>query len=173
MEHEQIKMVQIIVNISELATGVTADVDESSVYSHRLDIGTKTMDAGVADYFNRRRGLLIGEKTAEAIRITIGSAFPEEKSLAMDVRGRDLGSNVPRTIAVTEEQISQAIAEVIKVIVDGIRAALEKIPKEAQEALENHGIILKGSGTGLRNLDKRVRMETKLPVVISNQTPGE
>lgn len=168
MENEHIKRAGISVNISESTTELTAYIADESVYSSQLNIGTKTMDLRVTDYLKRRQGLRIGERTTEAIRTIIGSAFPEETNLAMDVRGRNLENNIPRTISVTEKQISQALSDDVDLIIGGIKMALERILRDSQEALENYGIILRGPGAGLRRLDKRIMMETKLPVIISD-----
>ena len=111
--------------------------------------------------------LLIGERTAEQIKIEIGSAFPLDERMTMEIKGRDLIEGVPKTITVSDEEIREALAETVNVIVDAVRVALERTPPELSADIVDRGIVLTGGGSMLRNLDKRLREETGLPVAMA------
>jgi len=109
--------------------------------------------------------LLIGERTAEQIKIAIGSAYPEEEVRTMQVKGRDLVAGIPKTIEVTSEEIREAMQEPINAIVEAVRLALEKTPPELAADIVDKGIVLVGGGALIRNLDVLLREETGLPIV--------
>lgn len=135
------------------------------VYSKSVRVGGDKMDEAILNYLKRRFNILIGERTAEQIKIAIGSAFPEEEIRTMQVKGRDLVAGIPKTIEVTSEEIREAIQEPINVIVEAVRLALEKTPPELAADIVDKGIVLVGGGALIRNLDVRLREETGLPVV--------
>ena len=112
------------------------------------------MDDAVMQYLKRKHNLLIGERTAEAIKIEVGSAFPLDKPLSMEVRGRNLIEGVPRTVTIHDDEIREALGECVATIINAIRVALER--------------TLTGGGALLKNLDKRIREETGLPVSIAD-----
>ena len=111
--------------------------------------------------------LLIGERTAEAIKMEIGSAYPLEERMTMEIKGRDLVAGVPKTITITDEEIREALAETVNVIVDAVRVALERTPPELSADIVDRGIVLTGGGSLLKNLDKLLREETGLPVAMA------
>jgi rod shape-determining protein MreB len=119
-------------------------------------------------YLKRKYNLLIGERTAEAIKIEIGSGFPLDKPLTMEIKGRNLIEGVPRTIAVQDAEIREALGECVATIVNAIRVALERTPPELSADISDRGIVLTGGGALLKNLDKRIREETGLPVSIAD-----
>jgi rod shape-determining protein MreB len=137
------------------------------VFSKSVRIGGDKMDEAIVHYLKKRFNLLIGERTAEQIKIVIGSAFPEEEIRTMQVKGRDLVAGIPKTIEVTSEEIREAIQEPINVIVEAIRYALEKTPPELAADIVDKGIILVGGGAMIRNLDILLREETGLPILVA------
>jgi rod shape-determining protein MreB len=158
----------VTTSISTTDSQVVAEVDGRAIYSHRFPVGTQTFGEAAIEHFRQNLGLLIGERTAEAITIAVGSAFPEDDALSMEVRGRDVEAGVPRTVTVTEAEISRAISKEVETIVSEIKIAVEQIPAEAQAALADWGVTLQGEGAYLRGLDKRVMIETNLSVVVAS-----
>jgi rod shape-determining protein MreB and related proteins len=112
--------------------------------------------------------LLVGERTAEQIKIEIGSAYPLDKPLTMEVKGRNLIEGVPRTVSIDDSQIREALSECISPILNAIRVALERTPPELSADISDRGIVLTGGGALIKNLDKRIREETGLPVTIAD-----
>jgi rod shape-determining protein MreB len=111
--------------------------------------------------------LMIGERTAESIKIKIGSAFPLEEELSLEVRGRDLISGLPKTVSVTSTEIREALQEPIRAIVDTAKITLERTPPELASDFIEKGIVLAGGGSLLRGLDRLVAEETSLPVHVA------
>jgi len=152
--------------------GGTADIAVISlsgiVYSRSVRVAGNEMDDAIMHYLKRKFNLLIGERTAEQIKIEIGSAFPLEKPLSMEVKGRDLIEGVPKTLTVVDAEIREALSECVDTMVNAIRVALERTPPELSADISDHGIVLTGGGALLRNLDKRIREETGLPVSIAD-----
>ncbi len=136
------------------------------VYSLSLRVGGDKMDEAISNYVKRRYNVLIGERTAEQIKIAIGSAMPTGENLTIEVRGRDLVMGVPRALMVTEDEVRDALIEPINQILEVIRTALEKTPPELSSDIVERGITLTGGGAMLRNLDKIIARETGLPVVL-------
>jgi rod shape-determining protein MreB len=118
-------------------------------------------------YLKKNYNLLIGELTAEDIKIKIGSAYALEKELSMDARGRDLVAGVPKNLTISSVQIREALSETVDIIVEAVRQALEQTPPELASDILARGIVLTGGGAMLRGLDKRLRQETNLPVNIA------
>jgi len=152
--------------------GGTADVAVISmagiVYSRSVRIAGNEMDSAVTSYIKRKYKLLIGERTAEEIKIEIGSAFPLDEELTMEIKGRDLVEGVPKTITISDEEIREALAEPVAAIISATRIALEQTPPELSADIVDRGIVLTGGGALLKNLDKRLREETGLPVSIAD-----
>jgi rod shape-determining protein MreB len=136
------------------------------VYSLSLRVGGDKMDEAISNYVKRRYNVLIGERTAEQIKIAIGSALPTGENLTIEIRGRDLVLGVPRALTITEEEIRDALIEPINQIIEVIRTALEKTPPELSSDIVERGITLTGGGAMLKNLDKLISKETGLPVVL-------
>ncbi len=145
-----------------------------------VDIGGGTTDVAVislsgivyyeaiANYLKRKYNLLIGERTAEQIKIEIGSAYTLDKPLTMEIKGRDLIEGVPKTVMVNDSEIREALSESVSTIVSAVRVALERTPPELSADISDRGIVLAGGGALLKNLDKRIREETGLSVCIAD-----
>jgi rod shape-determining protein MreB len=126
------------------------------------------LDEAVVSYLKKNYNLLIGERTAEEIKWKIGSAYPLENEETMEIKGRDLVAGVPKTMKVTSSQIREAMAEPIGSIIDATRQALEQTPPELASDILDRGIIMTGGGALIRGLDKRLRQETNLPVIVAD-----
>jgi len=137
------------------------------VYSKTVRVAGNKMDEVIIEYLKREHSLLIGERTAEEIKIEIGSAFPLAERMTMQVKGRHLIEGVPKTITITDEEVRHALAETVNVIVDAVRGVLERTPPELSADIVDRGIVLTGGGSLLRNLDKRLRENTGLPVAMA------
>lgn len=141
------------------------------VFSKSARVGGDKMDDAILQYMKRRYNLLIGERTAERIKMEIGSAFkdPSEHGRTMEVRGRDLVAGIPKTIVVTDDEIREALSEPVNQIVDAVKIALERTPPELAADIVDKGMILAGGGALLRNLDMLLREETGLPVNLADE----
>ncbi len=138
------------------------------VYSKSIRIAGDEMDSAIMEYLKKTYNLLIGERTAEEIKIRIGSAYPLEEELTMDVRGRDLIAGLPKTITITSEEIREALQEPVQAIVDASKMTLENTPPELAADLIDRGIVMAGGGALIRGLDKRIAEETGLPVHVAD-----
>ena len=138
------------------------------VYSRSVRVAGNELDEAIMNYLKRKYNLLIGERTAEQIKLEIGSAYPLEKPLTMEEKGRNLIEGVPRTVTIDDAEIREALSEAVSIIVNAIRVALERTPPELSADISDRGIVLTGGGALLRNLDKRIREETGLPVSIAD-----
>jgi len=125
------------------------------------------MDEAIMQYVKSRYNLLIGERTAELIKIEIGSAAPLDKPIHFEVKGRALVAGIPRSLTLCDTEIREALSDKVGVIVKSIRIALESTPPELSADISDRGIVLTGGGALLRNLDDRIRQETGLPVCIA------
>ena len=130
------------------------------------------MDDAIMQYLKRKYNLLIGERTAEQIKMRIGSAFPLDKPISMEIKGRNLVEGIPKTLTIWDTEIREAIEECVATIVNAIRVALERTPPELSADISDRGIVLAGGGAMLKNLDKRIRVETGLPVSIAEDPLG-
>jgi len=126
------------------------------------------MNDSIVMYLKKNYNLLIGELTSEEIKIKIGSAFPLEKEISMEIKGRDLVAGVPKNLKLSSVQVREALVEPIERIIEAVRQSLERTPPELASDILERGIILTGGGALLRGLDKRLRQETNLPVVIAD-----
>jgi len=124
------------------------------------------MDEAIIQHLKRKYNLLIGERTAELIKITIGSAYPHDEDRNMLVKGRDLVAGIPKTIEITSEEIRKALADPITSIVEAVRMTLERTPPELSSDIIDKGIVLAGGGALLTNIDVLLREETGLPVIV-------
>ena len=138
------------------------------VYSKSIRIAGDEMDAAIMEYLRKTYNLMIGERTAEEIKIRIGSAYPLEEELNMDVRGRDLISGLPKTVSITSVEIREALQDPVQAIVDASKSTLENTPPELAADLIDRGIVMAGGGALLRGIDKRIAEETGLPVHIAD-----
>jgi rod shape-determining protein MreB len=157
----------MVVDIGGGTTDVAVISFSGIVYSSSLRVAGNEMDNAIMQHLKRKYNLLIGERTAEAIKIQIGSAFPLDKPLTMAIKGRNLIEGVPKTLTLDDREIREALAECVAAIVNEIRIALEQTPPELSADISDHGIILTGGGAMLKNLDRRIREETGLPVSIA------
>ncbi|MDQ3684229.1 MAG: rod shape-determining protein [Acidobacteriota bacterium] len=135
------------------------------ISSYRSSIGSRALDEAVMLYGRRRYDLRMGDRTAEAIRQEIGSALPLEEARTMELRARHVTEQVPKTIRLTDEEIREALAGCVSTLVDGVRLAIERTGPEFMADIAQHGILLKG-GEVLKNLDRRLTIETGLPVTV-------
>jgi rod shape-determining protein MreB len=125
------------------------------------------MDEAIIQNIKRKHNLLIGERTAERIKIQIGSAAPREEEMTMAIKGRDLIEGIPKTMTITDGEVREALSDIIDTIVDAVRGALERTPPELSADIVNKGIVMTGGGALLKNLDLRLKNETGLPVVVA------
>ncbi len=133
-----------------------------------IRIAGDELDEAIISYLKKNYSMLIGERTAEEIKWKIGAAYPLEKEETMEVKGRDLVAGVPKTMKISSAQIREAINEQIVGIIDAVRQALEQTPPELASDILDRGIILTGGGALIRGLDKRLRQETNLPIIIAD-----
>ena len=133
-----------------------------------IRIAGDEIDADIVNYLKKNYNLLIGERTAEEIKMKVGSAYPLDKEETIEIKGRDLVAGVPKTMKITSSQIREAIAETVNAIVEAVRMALEQTPPELASDILDRGIILTGGGALLRGLDKRLRQETNLSVIVAD-----
>jgi rod shape-determining protein MreB len=138
------------------------------VFSKSVRTGGNEMDEAIIQSIKRKYNLLVGERTAEDIKIEIGSAFPMEENKQMEVKGRDLVSGIPKTIVINEEEIRDALDEPVSKIVGGVKVALENTPPELSADIVDKGIVLAGGGALLRGFDVLLREETSLPITIAD-----
>ncbi|MCM3388081.1 rod shape-determining protein [Ureibacillus chungkukjangi] len=137
------------------------------VTSESVRIGGDAMDHSIISYIRKTYNLTIGERTAEKIKIEIGTARVDDSNEKMDIRGRDLLTGLPKTIEITAEEISDSLKEAISAIIDGVKKTLEQTPPELSADVMERGIVLTGGGALLRNLDKVISDETNMPVFIA------
>ena len=137
------------------------------VFSKSIRIGGDEMDDAIINYLRKTYNLMIGERSAEEIKIKIGSAYPLEQELTMEVRGRDLVAGLPKMLTVTSEEIREAMSEPISQIIESVRITLERTPPELSADLIEKGIVMAGGAALLRGLDKLIQEETGLPVHVA------
>jgi Actin-like ATPase involved in cell morphogenesis len=137
------------------------------VTSKSLRIAGDEMDDAIVSYIKKEYNLMIGDRTAEQIKITIGSAYPLNKNESMEIRGRDLVTGLPKNIVITSEEIREALKETVNAIVDAIKYTLEKTPPELAADVMDRGIMLTGGGALLKGLDRNIMEETEMPVSIA------
>ena len=157
----------MIVDIGGGTTDVAVISLAGTVYSRSVRIAGNEMDDAIIQYLKRKYNLLIGERSAEQVKIDLGSAFPLKEEIKLEIKGRDLIEGVPRTLTITDEEIREALAEPVTTIVEAVRMALERTPPELSADIMDKGIVLSGGGSMLRGLDQRLRNETGLPVVLA------
>jgi rod shape-determining protein MreB len=136
------------------------------VYSQSVRVGGDKMDEAIIQYMKRKYNLLIGEQTAERVKLEIGSAYPTGEVKEIEVKGRDLVAAVPRTVSVHSDEVRDAMSEPINAIVEAVLQALEKTPPELSADIVDKGIVMTGGGSLLRNIDVLLREQTGLPVMV-------
>ena len=158
----------LVVDIGGGTTDVAVISMSGIVYSRSLRTAGNHMDESIMNYVKRKYNLLIGERMAEHIKIEIGSASALEKPVTMEVKGRSLLEGIPKTITVDDSEIREALNQCVAAVVSAIRVALERTLPELSADISDRGLVLAGGGALLRNLDKRVRDETGLPVCVAD-----
>ena len=138
------------------------------VFSKSIRVAGDELDNAIINYMKRAYNLLIGERSAEEIKIRIGSAYPLEEELAMEVKGRDSVAGLPKTIHITSQEIREALADTITAIVDAVRNALERCPPKLSADLVDRGFVLAGGGSLIRNIDRLLSEKTGLPVIVAD-----
>ncbi len=157
----------MIVDIGGGTTEVAVISLAGIVWSKSIRVGGDKMDEAIVQHIKRKYNLLIGERTAEEIKKQIGSAFPLDEQLTVEVKGRDLVAGVPKTLTINSDEIRDALAEPVNAIVEAVRVVLEKTPPELSADIVDKGIVLSGGGSQLKNLDVLLREETGLPVMLA------
>jgi len=156
----------MVVDIGGGTTEVAVISLSGIVYAKSVRVGGDKMDEAIMQFIKRKYNMLIGESTAEQIKIHIGSAHHSTSQGDMEVKGRDLVSGIPQNITITSEEIRKAISEQVDSIVQAVRIALEQTPPELAADIVDRGIVLTGGGALLKGLDQLLREETSLPIVI-------
>lgn len=157
----------MIVDIGGGTTEVAIISLAGIVFSRSVRVAGDELDESIVNYIKRSYNILIGERTAEDIKLQLGSAFPLEKELSMNVKGRDLVAGLPKTVTITSQEIREALMEPITTILDAVRITLERCPPELSADLVDHGVVLAGGGALLRGLDQLIAQETGLPVHVA------
>jgi len=160
----------MIVDIGGGTTEVAVISLAGIVYSQSVRVAGDKMDEAIVQYVKRKYNLLIGERTAETVKMQIGTAYPDPEldGVTMEVKGRDLVAGIPKTVSVRAEEIRDSMREPINAIVQAVRIALEKTPPELAADIVDKGIVLAGGGGVLRNLDVLLREETGLPIMVAD-----
>jgi rod shape-determining protein MreB len=158
----------MIVDIGGGTTEVAVISLAGVVFMRSVRVGGDKMDEAIIHHVKRKYNLLIGDRTAELIKITIGSAYPGTEIQTMEIKGGDLVAGVPKTIEITDEEIREALIEPVRQVVESVRIALERTPPELASDIVDKGIVLAGGGALLRNLDVMLREETGLPVPLAD-----
>jgi rod shape-determining protein MreB len=159
----------MIVDIGGGTTEVAIISLAGIVYAQSVRVGGDKLDEAITQHLKRQYNMLIGERTAEQIKIDIGSAMKGEEELSMAVKGRDMVTGIPRTLEIGSAEIRDAMSETVNAIVEAVRVALERTPPELAADIVDKGIVLAGGGALLRNLDELLHKETGLPVVIAEE----
>jgi rod shape-determining protein MreB len=139
------------------------------VTSRSIRIAGDEMDEAIIQYIKKNYNLMIGERSAEQLKMDIGTAMPLDPPEKQEIRGRDLVTGLPKTIAVTSDEITEALADTVNAIVDAVKVTLERCPPELAADIMDRGIVLTGGGALLRNLDKLLARETGMPVIVAER----
>jgi rod shape-determining protein MreB len=158
----------MIVDIGGGTTDVAVISLSGIVISKSIRVASNEMDEAIIQYVKKKYNLLIGERTAEQVKIKIGSAFPLDEPLEMEIKGRDLTYGIPKTLNINDSEVREALEGVAQTIIEVVKNTLEKTPPELAADIVDRGIILCGGGALLKNLDKRLREETSLPIFIAD-----
>jgi rod shape-determining protein MreB len=157
----------MIVDIGGGTTEVAVISLSGIVYANSARVGGDKMDEAIINYVKRRYNLLVGERTAELIKIKIGTAFPLDDMKSMEVKGRDLVAGVPKTLEIKSDEVREALQEPINAVVESVKVALERTPPELAADIVDKGIVMVGGGALLTNMDILLREETGLPVMLA------
>jgi rod shape-determining protein MreB len=157
----------MVVDIGGGTTEVAVISLAGIVYSKSVRVGGDKMDEAILQHIKRKYNLLIGIRTSEIIKTTIGNAFPSDQIDTIEVRGRDLVTGIPKILTIDSDEVRKAISEQVETIIETVRIALEQTPPELAADIVDKGIVLTGGGSLLKNLDILLREETKLPITIT------
>ena len=157
----------MIIDIGGGTTEVAIISMSGIVYSKSIRIAGDEMDEAIVNYIKRKYNLLIGERTAEEVKISIGSAYPMEKRETMEVKGRDLVAGIPKTLVISDEEIREALAETFGTIVESVKIALERTPPELAADIVDKGVVVAGGGSLINGLDILLKEATGLPITLS------
>jgi rod shape-determining protein MreB and related proteins len=157
----------MVVDIGGGTTDIAVISLAGVVYSKSVRVAGNAMDEAISNYIKREHDLLVGERTAERVKIELGSAWPLRDKKEMEVKGRHVLEGKPKTVVLNDSQIREALAEPVKQIIQAVRDGLERIPPELSADVCDRGIVLSGGGALLHNLDERLRRETGLPVQVA------
>ena len=157
----------MIIDIGGGTTDIAVISLSGIVHGCTVRAGGNEMDNSIIEYIKRKHNLLIGERTAEEIKIEIGSAAEMKKKMSMEIKGRNLIEGIPKRITITDEEIRQALSDVIDTIVNAMRVSLERTPPELSADIAEKGIVLTGGGSLLKNLKQRIKKETGLSVIVA------
>lgn len=159
----------IIVDIGGGTTDVAVISLGGIVYSKAVRVAGDKMDEAIIAYLKRKYNILVGERTAEQIKIEIGSAYKvDSQNRTMEIKGRDLISGVPRSVVITEDEIREALKEPVSIILDTVKTTLENTPPELAADIVDRGVVLAGGGALLRGLDRLLAEETGVPVIVAD-----
>jgi rod shape-determining protein MreB len=159
----------MVVDIGGGTTEVAVISLAGIVYSKSVRVGGNMMDEAIIQYIKQKSNLLIGESSAELIKITVGNARGGEKIERMQIKGRDLISGIPKIIGMDSDEVCEAISDQVKEIVEAVKYALEQTPPELAADMVERGIVLTGGGALLKDLDKLLQEKTDLPVIIAEE----
>jgi rod shape-determining protein MreB len=157
----------MIVDIGGGTTEVAVISLSGVVYANSVRVGGDKMDEAIINFVKRKHNLLIGERSAELVKITIGTAFETEEIEVMEVKGRDLVAGVPKTLEIKSDEVREALSEPVNAVVESVKLALERTPPELAADIVDKGIVLVGGGSLLRTLDVLLREATGLPVMLA------
>lgn len=158
----------MIIDIGGGTTEIAVISLKGIVFSKSIRIGGDEMDDAITEYLKKTYNLMVGERTAESIKIKIGSAYPLEQEMTLEVKGRDLIAGLPKTVTITSEEIREALQDPIRAILEITKISLERTPPELAADLIENGIVVAGGGALLRHIDKLIAEETGLPVHIAD-----
>ena len=157
----------MIIDIGGGTTEVAIISMSGIVFSKSIRIAGDEMDEAIVNYIKRKYNLLIGERTAEGVKINIGSAYPMEKRMTMEVKGRDLVAGIPKTLVISDEEIREALAETFGTIVEAVKIALERTPPELAADIVDKGVVVAGGGSLIKGLDTLLKEATGLPITLA------
>ncbi|PID57857.1 rod shape-determining protein [candidate division KSB3 bacterium] len=158
----------MVIDIGGGTTEVTVMSLSGIVYSKSIRVGGNAMDNAIIQFIKRKYNLLIGEQTAEYIKIAVGSAHALPEEHYVDIKGRDLVEGIPKTLSIGSEEVRESLEEIIESVINAVLTALERTPPELSSDIADRGIVLTGGGSLLKNFDLRLREETGLPVTLSD-----
>ena len=157
----------MIIDIGGGTTDIAVISLGGPVYCRTVRVAGNEMDESIIQYIKKKHNLLIGERSAEQVKIEVGSAAPLEEEITLEIKGRDLIEGIPKTVLITDEEIREALSDSVQTIVNAVRVALERTPPELSADIMDKGIVITGGGALLKNLDVKIKSETGLPVFLA------